>query len=233
VTPLHSLRRALRASQASSQELGDPPTYTSHQYAHALGQLRHVELQRARRLVPRMLGFGALGGAAMAIATTTALGAIAAAILAAALITLAFFPGDQLRQPWQQWRQTRRYLIARLRDLGPEWTVLWDRWLHAAPTPVTVALGPSGLWLLWTPEPEWATQRAAPILEQLMHEMDDTIPHTGLTVHAASFYDTGDVDRAVNLMIAGAPQAGADELREWAQHLHLTTIQEPVVAPDR
>jgi hypothetical protein len=225
------LTRALSPSQTRSRQLGDSPTYTEHHYRHARRQLRRAELEHARGLVPRMLAFGAIGGAAIAVTTTIALGLVVAAALAAGLIALAVFPGDQHRQPWQQWRQTRGYLTARLHRLGPQWTVLWDRRVHAAPTLVTIALGHSGVWLLWAPKPEWATQHPGHILQQLIQEIADTLPHSSLTVHVATAHTPSDVDRALNLMIAGAHQAGPDELREWAEQLHLATIQEPLLIP--
>jgi hypothetical protein len=231
MTALQRLTRALSPSQTRSRQLGGPPTYTDHHYRHAQRQLRRAELVRARALVPRMLAYGAIAGAAMAIVTTIAFGLAVAAALAASLIALAVFPCDQHRQPWQEWRHTRRYLTARLQRLGPQWTVLWDRRLHAAPTPVTIALGHSGVWLLWAPEPEWATHHPSHILQQLVQEIADTLPHSSLTVHVATAHTAADIDRAVKLMIAGAHQAGADELREWAQHLHLATIQEPLLIP--
>jgi hypothetical protein len=41
----------------------------------------------------------------------------------------------------------------------------------------------------------------------------------------------GHVDHVLALMVAGVPQAGPDQLRDWSERMNGNTVQEPLLAP--
>jgi hypothetical protein len=228
---LHSLRRALTAPRSHPRELGAPPTYTEHHCRHVERQLRRAELARARERAPRLLALAAGAGVAMGATTTVTIGFLSGAVVALGLLALAFLPGKQQRAPWQQWRQVRRQLLASLRELTPDWTVLWDRRLDSAPTPVTIATGPTGIWLLWIPEPEWAAHDPAPILRQLIQDIADAVSAPSFAAQAYAMYERAHITHVASLMIGGVPQAGPDQLYDWTERANANTIQEPILIP--
>ena len=225
------LRRAVKGSQGRARELGAPPTYTEHQFGHAERLLRHRELVRARERAPRLIVLGAAVGLAMAVITSLPVGLLVGAGLALGLFGLAFLPNGEQRVPWHEWRRSRRRLVAGLRELPREWTVLWDRRFDAAPTPVTIALGPTGIWLLWAPEPEWAGHDLSPILAQLTDEIGERVLAPSFAVHTYAIHTRTHINRVLALMVAGVPQAGPDQLRDWIERIDANTIQEPILAP--
>jgi hypothetical protein len=213
------------------RELGAPPTYTEQQYRRAERQHRRAELADARARTPGFLAsavgvgvlFGIVGGLPLALAGG---GALAGVLLIAALL-----PHPQRRQPWQQWREHRRQLVRSLRALGDGWTILWDRRLQGAPTPVTIAIGDTGIWILWLPEPGWTEGSPKEILNQLIAEIAEELDTPAFTVQARALYTPAHITEFSHHMLAGVPQAGPDQLRDWAERIDLITVQEPIVIP--
>lgn len=228
---LRGLRQALTAPQGHPRELGGPPTYTEHHYRHVERQLRRAELARARQRAPGLLALGVGAGAAMGATTTVTLGLLSGAIVALGGLVLAFLPGEQQRGPWQRWRQVRRQLVTSLRELTPDWAVLWDRRLDGAPSPVTVAIGPTGIWLLWIPEPEWAAHDSRPILAQLTQDIAEAVGAPSFAVQAYAMHERAHVTHVARLMITGVPQAGVDQLHDWTERVNANTLQEPILIP--
>lgn len=80
---------------------------------------------------------------------------------------------------WQLWRTVNDDMVTALRSgLTPYWTVLWDRRLPDVPHPVTLIVGPPGVWALQCAPPgvsaDWKSLTAA--LRTLLPQ--------GWTVHA-------------------------------------------------
>jgi hypothetical protein len=224
--------RALAGSQGRVRELGAPPTYTEEQCRRVERQQRRAELAFARARAPGMLASAVGVGAVSAVLVgSVSLALEAGGALAVFMLGLALLPNPQRRAPWRQWREHRRRMTAGLRALGDGWTILWDRRLQSAPTPVTIALGDSGVWVLWIPEPEWAAQNPHRVLDELVAEIAGNLGSPGFALHAHALYTPAHVAEVLDLMFAGVPQAGQDQLRDWAERIDLNTLQEPIVIP--
>jgi hypothetical protein len=213
------------------RELGAPPTYTEQQYRRAERQHRRAELADARARAPGLLAtavgvgvlFGVVGGVPLAVGGGGA--------LAGVLLILLVLPHPQRRQPWQQWRKHRRQLVRSLRALGDGWTILWDRRLQGAPTPVTIAIGDTGIWILWLPEPGWTAGSPKEILNQLIADVAEELDAPAFAVQARALYTPAHITEFSHHMLAGVPQASPDQLHHWAERIDLITLQEPIVVP--
>ncbi len=228
---MRAFTTVLKGSRGHVRELGAPPTYAEHQYRRAERQHRRAELAAARSRTPGLLASAAGAGVLFGLAGGVPLALEGGGALAGGLLLLALLPNPQHRRPSQQWREHRRQLVRTLRALGDGWIILWDRRLQSAPTPVTIALGDSGIWILWLPEPEWAAQHPQPILNQLVAEIADSVGAPDFAVHSHALYTPSHVTELFYDMIGGVPQAGPDQVHDWAERIDLSTFQEPIVIP--
>jgi len=61
----------------------------------------------------------------------------------------------------------RADLDRRLRALDGSWVIVRDREVEGAPALVTIAAGPTGIWVLWVPDPLRTGYHPRPIAESI------------------------------------------------------------------
>jgi len=124
---------------------------------------------------------------------------------------------------WRTWAHGRAVLERELRLLGPEWRILWDRRVHGLPAPAILAVGPSGAWTLWWPEPgidAYADPQAA---ASTVNEAG------GLPAVAYVLERPPEQLRVIVHEVACAPRvASRDDVARAAERLHTSLLQEPV-----
>lgn len=138
----------------SAVELGSPPTWPASELSRVRREARRLAKARAQWRLPGVVGLVTVVGAALALLGV----GVPEAAAATALGPVAWWLHNALtEQPvvarWRTWAHGRHVVERELRLLGPDWRLLWDRRVQGLPTPAIVALGPSGAWALWWPEP--------------------------------------------------------------------------------
>jgi hypothetical protein len=128
---------------------------------------------------------------------------------------------------WTQWVRARRVLERELRMLGGEWRLLWDRRVPGLPAPGVVAVGPSGVWVLWLPEPGPAPNADFKATAEALSE------EAGI---AAGAYMLTLPEQQFGVFVqemACAPRAASlGDIAHAAERLDSILLQEPVLVPE-
>jgi hypothetical protein len=124
-------------------------------------------------------------------------------------------------------RGARRVLERELRLLGGEWRLLWDRRVAGLPAPGIVAVGPSGVWVLWLPEPGPTPSADFKATAEALSE------ETGI---AAGAYMLTLPEQQFGVFVqemACAPRAASHgDVARSAERLDSTLLQEPVLVEE-
>jgi hypothetical protein len=122
---------------------------------------------------------------------------------------------------WRTWAHGRRALERELRLLGPQWRLLWDRRVDGLPAPAILAVGPSGAWVLWWPEPgidSHADPAATAVYES------GGLPAVAHVLRLP----VGGIREFVGEIACAAAIASPDDVARAAQQLNTMLLQEPV-----
>jgi len=124
---------------------------------------------------------------------------------------------------WRTWAHGRGVLERELRLLGPEWRILWDRRVPGLPAPAILAVGPSGVWTLWWPEPGIDAYADPQATATSVNEAG------GLPAVAHVLQRPSEQLRVIVHEMACAPRvASRDDVARAAGRLHTMLLQEPV-----
>jgi hypothetical protein len=147
-------RRAVNKRAGGAVELGSPATWPASELTRVRDEARRLANARACQRLPAVVGLGTVVGVALALLLFSVPEAAGAAVLG---LLAWWLHSTFMEQPvvarWRTWAHGRRALERELRLLGPDWRLLWDRRVHGLPAPAILAVGPSGAWALWWPEP--------------------------------------------------------------------------------
>jgi hypothetical protein len=217
-------RRALAGDTHDAVELGAAPSWPASELRRVRGQARSLARARARRHARGVTGL-VTATATMAVVLGVAVPAAAGAgVLGVAAWWLHHTAGETpVVARWRTWAHGRRVLERELRLLGPEWRLLWDRRLPGLPAPAIVAVGPSGVWALWWPEPGIGMHADAQAAATAAHEAG------GVPAVAYVLQRPSDQLRVFVHEMACAPRvASRDDIARAAERLHTRLLQEPV-----
>jgi hypothetical protein len=169
----------------------------------------------------------ALATAAATIGTILGLGvleAVGAGVLAVVAWWAQQIGGEKpVVARWRTWAQGRRALERELRLLGPQWRLLWDRRVDGLPGPAILAVGPSGAWVLWWPEPGIYSHADPTVAATTVYETG------GLTAVAHVLcLPVGGIREFVGEIACAAAIASPDDVARAAQQLNTMLLQEPV-----
>jgi hypothetical protein len=217
-------RRALAGRHHAAVELGAPPTWPASELQRVRTRARELTRARARR---HARGVIALAAAAATVATM--LGVIVLETIGAAILGVVAWWVHQsggetpVVARWRTWAHGRRVLERELRLLGPEWRILWDRRVSGLPAPAILAVGPSGAWTLWCPEPGINVHADPKAAARTVSEAG------GLPAVAYVLQRPSQQLRMFVHDIACAPAvASRDDVTRAAEQLHTMLLQEPV-----
>jgi hypothetical protein len=219
-----SARRALGDARGAAVELGAPPTWPASELQRVRAQARRLARTRAGRQVRWVAGLAAAAAAIAAVLGVSPIEAGGAAILSVAAWWVHHTSGEtQVVARWRTWRYGRGVLERELRLLGPEWRILWDRRVYGLPAPAILAVGPSGVWTLWLPEPGIDAHADPHATATAVYEA------SGVPAVAYVLQRRPEQLRDFVHEIACAPRvASRDDIARAAQRLHTTLLQEPV-----
>ena len=124
---------------------------------------------------------------------------------------------------WRTWAHGRRVLERELRLLGPDWRILWDRRVYGLPAPAILAVGPSGAWTLWWPEPGIEVH-ADPQVAATAVSDTARLPAVAYVLQRPS----QQLRMFVHDMACAPAVASRDDVARAAEELHTTLLQEPV-----
>jgi hypothetical protein len=218
------VRHALGDARDSAVELGAPPTWPASELHRVRAEARRLARARARR---QARGVIALAAAAATVAAVLGVSIVQAAA-AAALGVAAWWAHQAWDETpvvarWRCWTHARSVLERELRLLGPDWRILWDRRVHGLPAPAILAVGPSGVWTLWAPEPGIDAHADPQATATSVHEA------AGVPAVAYVLQRPAEQLRIFVHEIACAPRvASRDDIARAAERLNTTLLQEPV-----
>lgn len=195
------------------------------------GFVRREMLRGARWAAPLGMLLGALVGGAVAEAS------IAVAGVGCGLVILAGFLAathrrvsglDRYVRAFDQWAAAWREAGTALQaGLDRDWTICWDRRLVGWPNPVTLALGPSGLWGLVVVPPGRRSDAGA-----LLGLVMDQVAPPGLQVEVRCL-PTGAGPRAwralVAQMVCAPLSCPPGERRRVLARIEATLVEDPAV----
>ena len=217
-------RRALGDGRDAAVELGAPPTWPASELQRVRAQARRLARARARRQLRAVAGLAAAAAAIAAVLGVSLVEAAGAAILGVAAWWVHHTSGETpVLARWRTWRYGRGVLERELRLLGPEWRILWDRRVYGLPAPAILAVGPSGAWTLWWPEPGIEPHADPQAAATAVHDA------AGVPAVAYVLQRSSEQLRMFVHEMACAPRiASRDDIARAAQRLHTTLLQEPV-----
>jgi hypothetical protein len=217
-------RRALGGCHDAAVELGAPPTWPASELARVRTQARQLARARARRHARGVIALAAALATVAAIFGANVLETGGATVLGVVAWWVHQTGGETpVVARWRAWVHGRRVLERELRLLGPEWRILWDRRVYGLPAPAILAVGPSGAWTLWWPEPGIEVH-ADP--QAAATAVSDT---GGLPAVAYVLQRPSQQLRVFVHEMACAPAvASRDDVARAAEQLHTMLLQEPV-----
>jgi hypothetical protein len=217
-------RRALAGRHDSAVELGAAPTWPASELQRVRTQARALARARARRHARGVIALAAALATAATILGVNVPGTVGAAVLGVAAWWVHQTGGETpVVARWRTWAHGRRVLERELRLLGPEWRILWDRRVHGLPAPAILAVGPSGAWTLWWPEPG-IDVHADP--QATATAVSDTagLPAVAYVLQRPS----QQLHMFVHEMACAPAVASRDDVARAAEQLHSMLLQEPV-----
>lgn len=135
---------------------------------------------------------------------------------------------------WELWARINGDMVAALRsDLGPEWSVLWDRRVPDWRDPVTFAVGPGGLWALWCAPPDQPSARV--VCEAVVPKLAELFAGEGVTITArvadldapATWWET-----VTSSMVVTPLVLGAGDVRRLVGRIEAETLADMEGLPD-
>ena len=160
-----------------------PPAQLARTRAAWRARARREVLSAERWAVPLGIVAGSLSGLMAASAAGDLAGAGTALVVLGGAAALPYRRLDGLDGPvrsWAAWRIAWDQAARCLRTgLDRSWTICWDRRLPGWVDPVTIAVGPSGIWAIWVAPPGVRNDPHA-----LANQMGEIFPegHHGLSV---------------------------------------------------
>ena len=135
-------------------ELGAAPVWPASELQRVRTQARELARARTRRHARGVIALAAAAATVAATLGVNVLEAIGAAVLGAVAWWVQQTGGETpVVARWRTWAHGRRVLERELLAARPRVAVLWDRRVYGLPAPAILAVGPSGAWTLWWPEP--------------------------------------------------------------------------------
>lgn len=217
-------RRALACRRDAPAELGAPPTWPASELERVRTRARELARARGSRHARAVIVVATAATTAVAILGANALEAVGTAVLGVAAWWVHQTGGETpIVARWRTWVHGRRVLERELRLLGPEWRILWDRRVDGLPAPAILAVGPSGAWTLWWPEPG-IDGHADPEAAAATVSEAAGLPASAyvLRLPAEQLY------MFVHEMACAPPVASRDDVARAAEQLHTMLLQEPV-----
>ena len=218
-------RRALAGRQDAAVELGAAPAWPASELQRVRTQARELARARTRRHARGVIALAAAAATVAATLGVNMLEAIGAAVLGVVAWWVHQTSGETpVVARWRTWAQGRRVLERELRLLGPEWRILWDRRVYGLPAPAILAVGPSGAWTLWWPEPGINIYHAdAEAAARTVSEAGG-LPAVAFVLRRPS----QQLRMFVHEMACAPAVASRDDVARAAEQLHTTLLQEPV-----
>jgi hypothetical protein len=218
-------RRALGGRQGAAVELGAPPTWPACELQRVRTQARELVRARGRRHARGVIALDAALATVATILGVNVLETVGAAVLAVVAWWAHQTSGETpVVARWRTWAHGRRVLERELRLLGPAWRILWDRRVQGLPTPAILAVGPSGAWTLWWPEPGINIYRAdAEAAARTVSEAGG-LPAVAYMLQRPS----QQLRMLLHDMACAAAVASRDDVARAAEQLHTMLLQEPV-----
>jgi hypothetical protein len=218
------------AGPGGAVELGAPPRWPAAEHQRVLADTRQLQRARARRRLRPAVALAAVGPVILvALGVGAFLAVTGSMLLLAGWWCLAAMSLDTpVVMSWARWVHARRVLERELRLLGSEWRLLWDRRVPGLPAPGIVAVGPSGVWVLWLPEPGPAPGADFKATAEAISEQ------TGLTAGAYMLTVPEKQFGVFVQQMACAPRAASPpDIARAAELLDSTLLQEPVFVEER
>jgi hypothetical protein len=223
-TLAHGAHRALTGRLRAAVELGAPPTWPASELARVRTQARALARARARRQAPGAIALATAAATIGAILGVGVLEAVGAAVLAVVAWWAHQIGGERpVVARWRTWAQGRRALERELRLLGPQWRLLWDRRVDGLAGPAILAVGPSGAWVLWLPEPGIDSHADPAAAATAVYESGG-LPAVAHVVGMPP----GATREFVGEIACAAAIASPDDVARAAQQLNTMLLQEPV-----
>ena len=95
------------------------------------------------------------------------------------------------------------------------WAIVRDRQVEGAPVPVTVAVGPTGIWVLWVPDPLNTGYHPGPIAEAIASPLGVARER----IYLRPLYGEIDIDHTLNAMVTSTAWFSSHHAAQWAQRL--------------
>jgi hypothetical protein len=214
-------RRALPRRAGGAVELGSPASWPASELQRVHVEARRLATARARRQLPGVAGLATAFATVSAALGVDLLEVVACVVLGLAAWGLRSAWSEQpVVARWRAWAAGRTVLERELRLLGAEWRLLWDRRLHGVPTPAIIAVGPSGAWALWWPEPGLEAHADPEVAANGLAEL------SGLP--AGAYVLRGSARQWVHELACAPRVASRDDVACAAERLHSMLLQEPV-----
>ena len=217
-------RRALAGRHDAAVELGAPPTWPASELQRVRTQARKLARARARRHARGVIALAAATATVAAILGVNVLETVGAAVLGVVAWWVHQTAGETpVVARWRTWAHGRRVLERELRLLGAEWRILWDRRVYGLPAPAILAVGPSGAWTLWWPEPGINIYADPEAAATTVSEAGG-LPAVAYVLQRPS----QQLRMFVHEMACAPAVASRDDVARAAEQLHTMLLQEPV-----
>lgn len=217
--------------------LAYPPAQLARTRAAWRARARRESLRAQRWATPLGIALGCVFGAYVASAAGDLAGAGTGMLM---LAGCAAWPGLRFEahatpvraaEAWKAaWDDAARCLRTGL-DHG--WTLCWDRHLPGWASPVTVAVGPSGIWGIWIAPP--GTRNDPDSLAQVLAAIFPEAHQGGVAVqvrtHTAARNTTWWRQVATEMVCANL-SASPGDCRKWLERLDQTTLADPEAMRD-
>jgi len=109
----------------------------------------------------------------------------------------------------------RAELEARLRALDGSWVIVRDREVEGVPVAVTVAVGPTGIWVLWVPDPLNTGYHPGPIAKAIAAPLGVARER----IYLRPLYGQAEIEHVLDAMVSSTPWFSAHHAVQWAQRL--------------
>ena len=217
-------RRALGGRHHAAVELGAAPTWPASELQRVRTQARELARARARRYARGVIALAAALATVAAILGVNVIETVGAAVLGVVAWWVQQITAEMpVVVCWRTWAHGRRVLERELRLLGPDWRILWDRRVYGLPAPAILAVGPSGAWTLWWPEPGIEVH-ADPQMAATAVSDTARLPAVAYVLQRPS----QQLRMFVHDMACAPAVASRDDVARAAEQLHTTLLQEPV-----
>jgi hypothetical protein len=204
--------------------LGAPPAWPASELQRVRTRARELARARARRHARGVIALAAAAATVAAILGVSVLGTVGAAVLGVVAWWVHQSGGETpVVARWRTWAHGRRVLERELRLLGREWRILWDRRVSGLPAPAILAVGPSGVWTLWWPEPGINVYADLEAAARTVSEAGG-LPAVAYVLQRPS----QQLRMFVHDIACAPPVASRDDVARAAEQLHTMLLQEPV-----